>query len=211
MLQASKAPAPQLLAKIALGAIAALILPMQGASAGSGNSLAANNRASYQEQVDLHNTEGYTESARLCTLRAAVSGDITAMLVRPGDRVKAGQVLARVGHSEITAPYDGMVSAVLARVGESASSGRHLLTVFDPTRMRVVASIPRSRLRDVNVDEPVEIELPSVNQRVMAQKVIVISQAERPMQMAKVYLELGAASGVQPGQLARANFAPGKQ
>ncbi len=211
MLQASKAPAPQLLAKIALGAIAALILPMQGASAGSGNSLAANNRASYQEQVDLHNTEGYTESARLCTLRAAVNGDITAMLVRPGDRVKAGQVLARVGHSEITAPYDGMVSAVLARVGESASSGRHLLTVFDPTRMRVVASIPRSRLRDVNLDEPVEIELPSVNQRVMAQKVIVISQAERPMQMAKVYLELGAASGVQPGQLARANFAPGKQ
>jgi multidrug resistance efflux pump len=211
MLQALKAPAPQLLAKLVLGAMAAMILPMQGASAGAGNSLAANSRATYQEQVDLHNTEGYTESARLCTLRAAASGEITAMLVRPGDRVKAGQVLARVGHSEITAPYDGMVSAVLARVGETATSGRHLLTVFDPTRMRVVASIPRSRLRDVNLDEPVEIEVPSVNQRLTAQKVIVISQAERPMQMAKVYLELGAATGLQPGQLARANFTSSKQ
>lgn len=211
MLQASKAPAPQLLAKLVLGAVAALILPMQGASAGSGNSLAANNRSTYQEQVDLHNTEGYTESARLCTLRAASSGEITAMLVRAGDRVKAGQVLARVGHADITAPYDGMVSAVLAKVGESASSGRHLLTVFDPTRMRVVASIPRSKLRDVKVDEPVEIEVPSINQRMTAQKVIVISQTERPMQMAKVYLELNATTGLQPGQLARANFAPGKQ
>ncbi|GAB2847934.1 hypothetical protein GCM10027277_15060 [Pseudoduganella ginsengisoli] len=209
MLQASKAPAPQLLAKFALGAIAALILPMQNASAGAGNSLAAA-RPSYQEQVDLRNTEGYTESARLCTLRAAASGEITAMLVRAGDKVKAGQVLARVGHSEITAPYDGMVSAVLAHVGETASSGRHLLTVFDPTRMRVVASIPRSKLRDVNLDQPVEIEFPSVNQRMTAHKVMVISQAERPMQMAKVYLELGATSGLQPGQLARANFTSGK-
>lgn len=210
MLQASKAPAPQLLAKFALGAIAALILPMQGASAGSGNSLAAH-RPSYQEQIDLRNMEGYTESARLCTLRAAVSGEITAVLVRAGDRVKAGQVLARVGHSEITAPYDGMVSAVLARVGESATSGRHLLTVFDPARMRVVASIPRSKLRDVNLDEPVEVEVPSAHQRITAQKVIVISQGERQMQMAKVYLELGADTGLQPGQLARANFASAKQ
>jgi multidrug resistance efflux pump len=198
-----------LLAKLALGAIAALILPMQGASAGAGNSLAAHH-PSYQEQVDLHNTEGYTESARLCTLRANAGGEVTAMLVHAGDRVKAGQVLARVGGADVTAPYDGMVSAVLARVGEMAVSGRHLLTLFDPTRMRVVASIPRSRLRDLNPDEPVQIEVPSINQRMTAQKVIVISQAERPMQMAKVYLELGAANGLQPGQLARANFAPGK-
>ena len=210
MLQASKAPAPQLLAKFALIAAAAFILPTQGVSAGSGNSLAAG-RSTLQEQVDLRNTEGYTESARLCTLRAAASGEITAMLVHPGDRVKAGQVLARVGHSEITAPYDGMVSAVLARVGETASSGRHLLTVFDPTRMRMVASIPRSKLRDVNLDEPVEVEVPSIKQRMTAQKVIVISQAERPMQMAKVYLELGPTAGLQPGQLARANFSSGKQ
>ncbi|MBY0241500.1 MAG: HlyD family secretion protein [Burkholderiaceae bacterium] len=209
MLQASKAPAPQLLVKFVLGAIAAVILPMQGASAGAGNSLAAA-RPGLHEQVDLRNTEGYTESARLCTLRAPSSGEITAIPVRPGDRVTAGQLLARVGQSDITAPYDGMVSAVLARVGESASSGRHLLTVFDPSRMRVVASIPRSKLRDVNLDDPVEIDFPSSNQRMTAQKVIVISQAERPMQMAKVYLELGATSGLQPGQLARANFAPGK-
>lgn len=210
MLQASTTPASQLLAKLVLGAIAAVILPIADASAGAGNSLAAA-RPGYQEPMDLRNMEGYTESARLCTLRAPSSGEITAMQVRPGDRVKAGQVLARVGHADITAPYDGMVSAVLARVGESASSGRHLLTVFDPARMRVVASIPRSRLRDVNLDDPVEIEFPSINQRLTAQKIIVISQSERPMQMAKVYLELGANSGLQPGQLARANFAPGKQ
>jgi multidrug efflux pump subunit AcrA (membrane-fusion protein) len=209
MLQASKAPAPQLLAKFALGAITALILPLQGASAGAGNSLAAH-QPSYQEQVDLHNTEGYTESARLCTLRANAGGEVTAMLVHAGDRVKAGQVLARVGGFDVTAPYDGMVSAVLAHAGEMAAPGRHLLTVFDPTRMRVVASIPRSKLRDLNPDEPVQIEVPSINQRMTAQKVIVISQAERPMQMAKVYLELAATAGLQPGQLARANFAPGK-
>lgn len=209
MLQAYKAPASQSLEKLVVGAVAAMILPMQLAHAGAGNALSAH-RPTYQEQVDLRNTEGYTESARLCTLRADTGGEITEMLVRAGDRVKAGQVLARIGHSEVTAPYNSVVSATLARVGEMAQPGRHLITVYDPTRMRVVASIPRSRLRDMNLDEPVSIEIPSANQRLTAQKVIVISQTERPMQMAKVYLELGEAEGLQPGQLARANFGVGK-
>lgn len=204
MLQASRAPAPPLLAKLALCALAAVTLPLQCATAAA--PAAASTRTSSQEPIDHHSAEGYTASARLCTLRANEAGEITALLVKAGDRVKAGQLLARVGPSGIIAPYNGIVSATLAKAGEMASAGRHLITVYDPTRMRVVAAVPRSRLRDINLDEPVKIDVLSTSQRLTAQKVIVISQAEKPMRMAKVYLELGEVDGLKPGQLARASF-----
>ncbi|SFU96837.1 Barrel-sandwich domain of CusB or HlyD membrane-fusion [Pseudoduganella namucuonensis] len=168
--------------------------------------VAAAARTGPQESIDHRGAQGYTESARLCTLRADSAGDVTALLVKAGDRVKAGQVLARIGQSDVTAHYDGVVSATFARVGEAVAPGRHLVTMYDPTRMRVVASVPRSQLRDINLDEPVEIDVAATSQRLTVQKVIVISQAEKPMPMAKVYLELGEVDGLRPGQLARASF-----
>ncbi|WP_082616797.1 HlyD family efflux transporter periplasmic adaptor subunit [Massilia sp. Root418] len=209
-------PASQSLAGITLCALAALsspllpllsLLPLQAAHAASATATATASAAAAQETNETRISDAYAEALRQCTLRASVAGEITELTVKAGDRVKAGQVLARIGGSEISAPYDAIVSAVMAKVGDVAMPGRHVITVFDPSRMRVVASVPRSRLRELNLDEPVQVEIAALKQRVKAQKVIVISQGDKPMQMAKLYLELGEVAGLQPGQQARATFA----
>lgn len=204
----STAPAPKSLATLALCSIGALLLPMLPLQAA--NSLSAASpapKAFIQETPESRISEAYVESLRLCSLRTDVAGPVTEMLVKVGERVKAGQVLARIGASEITAPYDAIVSATLAKVGEMAPAGRRIVTVYDPARMRVVASVPRSRLRELNLDEPVQIDVADLGQRMTAQKVLVISPGDKPMEMAKLYLEMGDAAGLQPGQVARATFA----
>lgn len=204
---ASPAPASTSLATLTLCVIAAL-LPLSAAQAA--NSISVVKAApvqKMQETSESRITDAYAESLRQCTLRASVAGEISELLVKAGDRVQAGQVLARIGASEITAPYEAIVSATMARPGETATAGRHILTIYDPAHMRVVASVPRSRLRELNLDEPVQVDVTALSQRVKAHKVMVISQGDKPMQMAKLYLELGEVPGLQPGQSARATFA----
>lgn len=205
---ASPAPASTSLANFALCVIAAL-LPLPAAQAANSISVAktAPAQKAMQETSETRITDAYAESLRQCTLRAGVTGEITELLVKAGDRVQAGQVLARIGASEITAPYEAIVSATMARAGDIAMAGRHIITIYDPAHMRVVASVPRSRLRELNLDEPVQVDVAALNQRVKTHKVIVISQGDKPMQMAKLYLELGEVPGLQPGQSARATFA----
>lgn len=209
-------PAQKSLASMTFCAAAALspllsLMPLDALAASKASAASAasatNSSTAAQETTETRISDAYAEALRQCTLRSGVAGEITEVLVKAGDRVKAGQLLARVGGSDITAPYDAIVSAIMAKVGEVAMPGRHIITVFDPTRMRVVASVPRSRLRELNLDEPVQVDIAALNQRVKAHKVIVISQGDKPMQTAKLYLELGEVAGLQPGQQARATFA----
>jgi multidrug resistance efflux pump len=202
------APASHSLASITLCLITAL-LPLHTAQAGNsiGSARSAPAQNTMQETAETRITDAYAESLRQCTLRASITGEVTEVLVKVGDRVQPGQVLARIGASEIKAPYEAIVAATLAKPGELAVAGRHIINIYDPARMRVVATVPRSRLRELNLDEPVQVDVAALNQRIKAQKVLVISQGEKPMQMAKLYLELGEVPGLQPGQQARATFA----
>ncbi|GAA2105727.1 hypothetical protein GCM10009759_43090 [Kitasatospora saccharophila] len=59
-------------------------------------------------------------------------GSLVEFEVRPGDPVTAGQVLARVGDGELTAPESGTVSALLAPPGSQLAPGTPVLTL-DPT------------------------------------------------------------------------------
>lgn len=205
---ASPAPASHSLAKFTLCLVTALF-PLHTAQAASsiGSARSAPAQNTMQETSDTRITDAYAESLRQCTLRASVTGEINELLVKAGDRVRPGQVLARIGASEITAPYEAIVLATLAKPGELAIAGRHIVSIYDPARMRVVASVARSRLRELNLEEPVQVDVAALSQRIKAQKVIVISQGDKPMQMAKLYLELGEVPGLQPGQQARATFA----
>jgi multidrug resistance efflux pump len=204
MPQTLHAPASKSLAGITFCVAAALSLPLSLLPLHAARAAAV---TTAQETSETRISDAYAESLRQCTLRSSVAGEITELLVKPGDRVKAGQVLARIGGTEVAAPYDAIVSATMAKVGEVAMPGRHVITLFDPTRMRVVASVPRSRLRELNLDEPVQVDIAALKQRIKAQKVLVISQGDKPMQMAKLYLELGEVEGLLPGQQARATFA----
>jgi multidrug efflux system membrane fusion protein len=66
------------------------------------------------------------------------------------------------GFYTVRAPYSGVVSDVSVVLGDMAMPGRPLLTVYDPSAMRVSVAVPQTvagRLRDPAV---AQIELPNV-------------------------------------------------
>ena len=66
-------------------------------------------------------------------LRSPMAGNVRQVLVQPGDRVAAGQVLlileAMKMENEIKSPIDGIVGSVTARTGHGVASGDPLCVV----------------------------------------------------------------------------------
>jgi RND family efflux transporter MFP subunit len=121
----------------------------------------------------------------------------------------AGQASTARTFTTITAPYAGVVAATPIEVGDMATPGRPLVTVFDPANMRVVATLSQSSLRDVKLQMPVQVEVPALKRSLIAKQVTLVPLADSRTHTAKLRLELGDGAGLQPGQFARAYFTTG--
>lgn len=124
-------------------------------------------------------------------------------------QANAGQATTARTFTAITAPYAGVVAATPIEVGDMATPGRALVTVFDPASMRVIATLSQSSLRDVKLDMPVQIEVPAANARLTAKQVTLVPLADSRTHTARLRLELGNGAGLLPGQFARAYFTTG--
>lgn len=177
--------------------------------------------------------EGVVEAVRQATLAAQVSGAVVAVLVKPGDSVKAGQLLLRLdsraaeqqadavsaqvraaqasqdlakreferqqqlhqkqyisdaaleraeaqykatqaqsaaqmaaadaartasGFYIVRAPFAGVVSEVPVTLGDLAMPGRPLVTLYDPSALRVTAAVPQNAANATDVAPQIEIQ-----------------------------------------------------
>lgn len=116
------------------------------------------------------------------------------------------------GHSLVIAPFSGVVSRRLAEVGEMASPGRPLLTLFDPKGLRVVASIPQYKLAEVRQALQGRVELPASGQWLAVSRIEVLPVADAISHAVTVrlYLSGNEVAAVVPGTFARAHFITGK-
>ena len=109
---------------------------------------------------------------------------------------------AQTGFHVVRAPFDGVVASVDVEQGDMAMPGRPLMTVFDPSALRVAAAVPAAalssavkgvRLQLSGHDEPVAPThvqvMPTVDPATLTQQV----RADLPVGLA----------GVVPGQFAR--------
>jgi RND family efflux transporter MFP subunit len=112
--------------------------------------------------------------------------------------------------TSIVAPYDGVVASTEVEVGDMATMGRPLLTVFDPRALRVTATLPQAVLALARLDAPVKIEIPTLERALTARKVTVIPVADTRTHTTRVRLDLPEASGLMPGQYARASIVTGR-
>lgn len=182
--------------------------------------------------------DGVVEAVRQTTLSTQVAGAVVALLVKAGDRVKAGQALLRIdaraaqqnvigasaqveaaqanlavaskelerqkqllskqyisqaafdrtqaqwdaaraqvkalqannqaaqtqsGFFVLNAPYAGVVSDVSVTLGDMAMPGKPLLTVYDPSALRVTAAVPQALLVAAHAQpKAVRYELPGL-------------------------------------------------
>ena len=127
-----------------------------------------------------------------------------------GSVAQACAANTQTGFYTLTAPYSGTVAEVPATVGEMALPGKPLLTLYDPGEMRVVASLPQSKVAQLPAQEPVRLELPSLPEAQrwqQAKSVVVLPTADSSSQSVQVRLTLPPIDfRVTPGMFARAYF-----
>jgi RND family efflux transporter MFP subunit len=104
----------------------------------------------------------------------------------------AGASTTSKSFTAIVAPYDGVVASTDAEVGDLATAGRPLVTVFDPRALRVTATLPQSLLARAETGAPIAVEIPSVGRTIIAQRVTVLPSpmsARTPRRFASTFRE----------------------
>ncbi len=123
----------------------------------------------------------------------------------------AGAAATERSFATIVAPYGGVVSARHVQLGEMASPGKALLTGFDPSSLRVVATVPSAQVAPIQAGARARIEIPSANRWVDVKSIVVVPSADPRTHTTQVRLELPAdTAGVLPGVFARAHFVVGR-
>lgn len=222
--------------------------------------------------------DGVVEALRQTVLAAQVPGAVVALAVKPGDRVKAGQVLLRLdaraaeqqagaaeaqvqaaraaqeeatrdiarqqqlhergfisraaldraeaqyksaqagaaaqlaaaaavrtesGFYTLKAPYDGIVAEVPVVLGDMALPGRALLTLYDPTAMRVTVALPQSAAP--RADGAPLAELPGlVPARIVPLRWQLLPAVDPATHTVQLRLDLPPGTAAAPGMFARA-------
>jgi RND family efflux transporter MFP subunit len=124
----------------------------------------------------------------------------------------AGQAATERSFATIVAPYGGVVSARHVELGEMATPGKPLLTGFDPSTLRVVATVPQAQVALIEAGGKARVEVPSLGKWVEARRVTVVPAADPRTHTTRVRLELPEdVRGVYPGVFARAHFVVGRE
>jgi len=170
----------------------------------------ANSRVNYERTLRLVEQKFVSEAA----LDKARADYKSARAQSEAARAGALQAGAAKSHTVITAPFSGVVSARLVQVGEMAAPGREVVTLYDPTRLRVVANIPQAKLAEVRAHAagaaPL-VELPSLDRWVKANGVTVLPSTDSRTHTTSVRVELpGDLKGAYPGMFARVHFPVGR-
>lgn len=263
-----------LMAALATGP--ALTLAAQPAPAALASAVAEGRNTANEASHD-----GVVEAVRQTVIAAQVPGAIVALQVKPGDSVKAGQVLARIdshaadqnalasdatvraarasldvaskdfdrqkqlydknyisqaaleraeaqfkatqaqvaaqlaqagaahveaGFHTVRAPYAGVVSEVPVSLGDMAMPGRPLLTLYDPSALRVTATVPQaSAAPSATALARLELPaLPAAQQWVKPVRVTALPAADSATHTVQVRFDLPSTPGLVPGMFARA-------
>lgn len=176
----------------------------QVAEAQAGLSLAQRNlernRALYGQKfigkaaLDQTETEFKAAQARLAALQA-----------------NAGQANTAKTFTVISAPYAGVIATSTIEVGDMATPGRALLTMFDPTAMRVLATLSESSLRQIKLENPASVAITGNKEMLKSKQITLLPVADSHTHSRRLRLELGDAAGLMPGQFARAHFVTGSE
>ena len=148
--------------------------------------------------------QGFLSAAALDTAAAQLKAAQAALQQAQAGRNQAA--LAR-GHATVTAPFGGVVLATQVDVGDLATPGRALLSLYSPDRLRAVVQVPASRTAAARGTTRVDIILPG-GQQIQAASRTELPSTDSVSQTVEWRLDLpvAAAAQLQPGQPVQVQF-----
>jgi RND family efflux transporter MFP subunit len=113
-------------------------------------------------------------------------------------------VQTQQGFYVISAPFSGIVSELTVALGDMAMPGRPLVTLYDPSQLRVTAAVPHSAM-PASLDGA-QLEWPANGQgktMVPVRSITVLPQIDAATHSAQIRFPLPAVSGALPGSFVR--------
>lgn len=123
------------------------------------------------------------------------------------NRAAAG---ASQSHASILAPMNGIVARRHAEAGDMATPGKPLFTIYAPGGLRVTASIPQYRLKEMRGVKTARVEFPELNKWVEAAAVNLLPTADAATHVSLVRVNLPEVAEATPGMFARVHFVVGQ-
>jgi RND family efflux transporter MFP subunit len=117
---------------------------------------------------------------------------------------------ASQSHAKILAPISGMIARRHAELGDMATPGKPLFTIYEPGGLRVTASIPQYRLKEMRNVNTARVEFPELGKWVTATAVSVLPTADAATHVSQVRVSLPPVPEATPGMFARVHFVLGQ-
>lgn len=123
------------------------------------------------------------------------------------NRAAAG---ASQSHASIVSPINGIVARRHAELGDMATPGKPLFTIYEPGGLRVTASVPQYRLKEMRGVRTARVEFPELGKWVDATAVTLLPTADAMTHVSQVRVNLPAVPEATPGMFARVHFVLGQ-
>lgn len=117
---------------------------------------------------------------------------------------------ASESHATIVAPLTGVVARRHAELGDMATPGKPLFTIYEPGGLRVTASIPQYRLNEMRKVTTARVEFPELGKWVDATAVKLLPTADTATHVSQVRVSLPPVPEATPGMFARVHFVVGQ-
>ncbi|MBS0507368.1 MAG: efflux RND transporter periplasmic adaptor subunit [Proteobacteria bacterium] len=157
----------------------------------------------YERQKQLF-AKRYISQAALDGAEAqwrAAQAQVTAL------QAQAGVAATQSGLHVLKAPYAGVVASVPVNLGDMAMPGRPLVSVYDPTALRVTAQLTQEQAQRLRASGGVQVEIPGLLAArlvIAAAQVQVLPTADPLSHTVPVRVQLPASvQGATPGMFAR--------
>ena len=117
---------------------------------------------------------------------------------------------ASQSHATIVAPLTGIVARRHAEMGDMATPGKPLFTIYQPGALRVTASVPQYRLKAMRDVSAARVEFPELGKWIDAVRVQVLPTADAATHVSQVRVTLPEVPEATPGMFARVHFVTGQ-
>jgi len=108
-----------------------------------------------------------------------------------------------LGYATIRAPIDGAIIDKRVEVGDTATPGQILLTLYDPTRMQLVASVRESLTRRLQVGQTISVNIETIGHTCEGRVSEIVPEAEAASRTFLVKVTGPCPPGVYSGMFGR--------
>lgn len=120
-----------------------------------------------------------------------------------GAEQAVSEALAILGYATIRSPIDGMIVDKKIEVGDTATPGQVLLTLYDPTRMQLVASVRESLTRRLSVGQSIGVRIEALDKLCQGMVSEIVPEAESASRTFSVKVTGPCPPGVYSGMFGR--------